>query len=87
LVICFDGGDVSQIFDVQAVGGGCCPPLHPGQVIQVATQPICLETLILRNPRVDFALCMGPAPCNVEWLVSVTHMPFTTIKSNSKVGH
>jgi hypothetical protein len=32
-VICLDGGDVPHIFDVQAVGSGCCPLLHPDQVI------------------------------------------------------
>jgi hypothetical protein len=31
--ICFDGGDVPHILDVQAVGSGCCPLLHPDQVI------------------------------------------------------
>jgi hypothetical protein len=29
---------------------------------------------------------MGPKPCDVEGLVYVSSMPFTTIKSNAKVG-
>jgi hypothetical protein len=32
-VICFDGGVVSDIFDVQAVVSGCCSLLRLGEVI------------------------------------------------------
>jgi hypothetical protein len=85
-VNCFHGGDVYHIVDVLAVGGGCFPLLHPDQLIKLATQPICLEMLFLRNPRIDFALGMSPVPYDVEELMFVSSMPFTTVKSNAKVG-
>jgi hypothetical protein len=47
---------------------------------------LCLEMLILRNHRVDFALGMVSAPSDVERLVYVSSMPCATIKSNAKVG-
>jgi hypothetical protein len=80
-VICFNAGDVPHIFDVQAVGSGCYPLLHPDQVIWIATQPICLEILILPPlPRAQHP-AMSRGSCTLRACT------FTYIKSNAEAGH
>jgi hypothetical protein len=81
-----EAGDVLHISNDQAVGGGRCGLLHPDQVTHVATQPLCLETNILRNPRAHFVLGISPARCDVEGLELINSTPCINIKPISKDG-